>query len=634
MTEEFDFDAVYEEVQWLAINDHFAEKPATIKQFVEGEDYLNIGSRTRASVLASLVSIFGEEVDPFWISVKRRAMYTGGIGVGKTTFASIALPYMVHWVSCLKDPQGFFELLPGSRIAFMQMSTSSAQAKDVIFGDIKARVENSKWFMEKCEYDKDFKNSLRFPKDIWVLPGNSQETTFEGYNILAGILDEGDSHKITEAKSYAEAGYDTINSRIASRFTDPVTEKNKGLLMVIGQMKSGSGFMAKKKKELEIDSDAHVTSLSIWESYGWERYLDSDGNRRSFYYDCRRKIVVPDMAAAMVTNKDMIEVPLAYFDAFTNDPSKAMRDLAGIPPETDDPFISLLDRIDLCMERWQERYDGADSPVSDSPTDPLFADWFFATDSLKRAIHIDIGVSADGDALGMAMGHVPELVDVGGEIKPHIVIDFVLRIKAAPGTEVMLSDVRNIIYDLRDERKFKIKRATMDGFQSTDTRQQLNRRRIFADYLSVDKTKLAYEDLRESIYERRLDLPPYFTYLKKGDGVTVQILRKELVELTDTGRKVDHPARGSKDVADAVAGVVHTLMGNAMFRRGSQRPGSSQEDASEYEAAEKVDKSPVQALGFEDFKKSMGGTTIPGSGATAPLPPGQPWQGLRFPHAH
>ena len=116
-----------------------------------------------------------------------------------TTIASIVLPYLAHWVLCLRNPQDFFNLLPGSRIAFMQMSTSGQQAKEVVFGDIKARIENAPWF-KNHPYDPKFKNQLRFKGDIWILPGDSGETTFEGYNICGGILDEADSHLVTEHK--------------------------------------------------------------------------------------------------------------------------------------------------------------------------------------------------------------------------------------------------------------------------------------------------------------------------------------------------------------------------------------------------------------------------------------------------
>ncbi len=90
----------------------------------------------RPAVLLELEMIVGKKVRADKITEHMLAIYSGGIGIGKTTVASIILPYLAHWVLCLKDPQGFFDLLPGSRIAFMQMSTSGSQAKEVVFGDI------------------------------------------------------------------------------------------------------------------------------------------------------------------------------------------------------------------------------------------------------------------------------------------------------------------------------------------------------------------------------------------------------------------------------------------------------------------------------------------------------------------
>jgi hypothetical protein len=553
-----------ENQKWLAANPHFDEKPATIKEFLGG-DHLDIIALVRPGLVEALEHIFGDEVDPAVMSRVRRGMFTGAIGIGKTTFASIVIPYMVHWVLCLRDPQGFYKLLPGSRIAFMQMSTSDKQAKEVLFGDIKARIAHGKWFNERnYQPDPNFKNQLRFPKDIWVLPGNSAETTFEGYNILGGILDEMDSHQITNNKDYAEVGYDTIHSRIDSRFG------NNGLLLAIGQMKKGTGFAAKKYKEMLRDDEAYVVRMTIWESFGWHKYLNPDGTRASFWYDTKRKEIITAGMAALIDDKQtVIEVPNTYRKSFENNPEKALRDLAGVPPEAGDPFISLTYKVDEARNRWIEHHGGLESPVDTSPTMPTFAPWFIANHSLRRTVHIDLAFSAEGDALGLAMGHVPELVDVEGEEKPYIVFDFLLRWKAAPGTEIFLGDVRRTIYDLIDHRNFKISKATMDGFQSTDTMQQLRKRRIAAEYVSVDKTLLPYHDLREALYEDRIEFPKYMTFLNRGDTEQVEIAARELMQLEDTGKKVDHPVGGSKDVTDAMAGVCYTLMGDRNYRRGA-----------------------------------------------------------------
>lgn len=556
-----------EELEWLKANPHFDQRPATISEFL-GVGYLNIYDKVRPGVREALEEIFGKEVQSKRIAIYERAMFTGAIGIGKTTFASIALPYMVHWVLCLRDPQDYYELLPGSRIAFMQMSTSEKQASDVVFGDIKARIQYSPWFVNNYPYNPKFSKQLKFAKDIWILPGDSAETTFEGYNILAGILDEMDSHKVTEDKDYADLGYDTIHSRIASRFIDETSSGHKGLFMAIGQMKKANGFAAKKYAEMKSDPKAHVTRMAIWESLGWHRFLKSDGTRNSFWYDTRRKEVIPPGVAGMIKNEFMLEIPIAYMDNFRNNPEKALRDLAGIPPSAEDPFISLVDRVDEARDKWITRH-GKTSPVRDNPTRAFLEPWFKATnDPRRRAVHVDMAYSGAGDALGFAMGHIEKMVEMEGELKPYIVFDCLVRIKALPGTEILMSEIRQLIYHLKDDLKFRIKTVTYDGFESTDTIQQLRKKHYFADKVSVDKSTLPYEDLREALYERRIEFPPYMTYRSKGSTEKVEIAVEELLALTDTGKKIDHPVGGSKDVTDSMAGVCFTLLGNRDFRKG------------------------------------------------------------------
>lgn len=566
------------EIIWLQANPQFDMRPATIREFV-GPTYLN-EPNVRPGIMKALIDVFGEKIDPEFISIKRKACVTGGIGIGKTTFASIALSYMVHWVSCLRDPQGYFNLAKGSRISFMMMSTSQKQAKEVIFGDVKARINNSPWFKRHCMYNTKFENQLRFPKDIWIVPGGSKETQFEGYNILAGILDEGDSHTVTKEKDYADEGWNTIDSRIASRFVDHVNETTKGLLIAIGQMKSAVGFMSRKYKDIQDDPEGVVLRMAIWESFGWYNYTEDKADatrkietspRKSFYFDTKRKEVIPKSVAGGVINENMIEIPIAYAPQFAKNPVKALRDLAGIPPASEDPFISYTHLIEAAQDAWIARY-GDRMPMTTSADQPWFEDWFRADENLRRTLHIDIAYSANGDALGLAMGHIPELIDQDGELKPFIVIDCIIRMKAKAGTQNDLSLVRKMVYYLKDDLGFNIKSATLDGFNSTDTIQQFNKRHINSYPLSVDKTKAPYEDLRDAIVERRIALPRQMVQLNWGEGDLVDIVYKELSELTDTGQKIDHPKMGSKDVADGIAGVVGILMDDKTFQRGSLRP--------------------------------------------------------------
>lgn len=552
------------ELQWLIRNPAFKERPASIIEFL-GPDYLNIESGTRDGVKECLVGIFGDKPNVYNLANVQRAMFTGGIGIGKTTFASIALPYMVHWCLCLKDPQKYFGLLPGSRIAFMQMSTSEKQAKEVLFGDIFARIKHSNWF-KGYPFDPKFTSQIRFPMDIWIVPGDSRETSFEGYNILGGIIDEIDSHLVTEKKDYAESGYDTIHARITSRFLD------RGLLILIGQMKKSTGFASKKYEEFVkdgMDGGCFAKKLSIWESLGWERFTDDKGVRKSFWFDPRRKVVIPNIQVGFIDPETLLEIPNVYKKDFENNPEKALRDHAGIPPLVGDAFISMADRVESARDRWHARYDIGESPVGTNLSKPNFKDWFMAPDTLKRVVHIDIAYSAQGDALGLAMGHIREVTEIDGEMKPVIVFDCLVRMRPLPGTQIQLADVRQIVYHLKNDRGYRIKKVTLDGFQSTDTLQQLAKKKFQTQYISVDKDILPYHDLREAIYEERVEFPRFMSLKKHGDIEPVEIAVNELLHLIEKENgKIDHPEGGSKDVSDAMAGVVTTLMGDRNYRRG------------------------------------------------------------------
>jgi hypothetical protein len=549
---------VAEELQWLKDHPDFRERPATLMEFL-GPDYLNIEDGVRERIKEVLAEIMGDEVNPVKPTKYMLAIFTGAIGIGKTTVASIVLPYLVHWVKCLHDPQKFFGLLPGSRIAFMLMSTKASQAKEVLFSDIKARIAHSPWF-KRHPYDPSFKNQIRFEGEIWILPGDSTETAFEGYNILGGILDEADSHKVTETKDYAEVGYETIYNRIYSRF------KDRGFLLIIGQMKEDAGFAGRKFKEFNERDDAVAFRLTIWESLGEDEYRDPvTGEVPRFWYDTKRKQIVPDKVISAIQDRShLLHIPKLYETAFRTGPEKALKDLAGIPPKVQSPFISLVDKVYGPRNRWLEHH------RPDPPVDPdgRIAPWFIAPDTLPRVGHLDIAYSGDnGDGLGFAMGHIPHMVTIDGEDKPYIVIDLLYRMKALPGREIFLGDARQVIYNLRNERKFKLNAVTMDGFQSVDTRQQFTTRRILSFNISVDKEVHPYHDLREALYEDRIEFPPYEVHRNPGDAVLVDILTTELEQLMDLGRKIDHPLNGSKDVADAVAAVVSHLMGNTSYHR-------------------------------------------------------------------
>ena len=74
--------------------------------------------------------------------------------------------------------------------------------------------------------------------------------------------------------------------------------------------------------------------------------------------------------------------------------------------------------------------------------------------------------------------------------------------------------------------------------------------------ISVDRLPDHYETLRDAIYDGRVVM------------VESQTLHRELVELEYNAidERVDHPPRGSKDVADAVCGAIANALSSRVMR--------------------------------------------------------------------
>jgi len=265
-------------------------------------------------------------------------------------------------------------------------STSSPHAKNVVFGEIKARIDNCKWFQNRFTYDKQIQSELHFPKGITIIPGNSSETMFEGYNIFGGVLDEADSHtrtmeKGTVLKDFAEIGYDAIKGRIKSRFG------MKGLLIVIGSPKTVDGFLMTKYKEAEKIKKSYRTKVRTWESPP----LGMKFSGKTF------------------TLKG-IEIPIEYKSDFDRNPEKALRDLAAEPSYAVEPFFYYPEKI-------EEGYNhDRQSPWND--ISKRFNKDFNGSDHIPRWVHIDLGIKKD--ATGIAMGHVSGYTEFEGERLPIV----------------------------------------------------------------------------------------------------------------------------------------------------------------------------------------------------------------------
>jgi hypothetical protein len=380
-----------------------------------------------------------------------------------------------------------------------------------------------------------------------------------GYNLYAAVIDEATLWRDTQNKDYVEDVYNIISRRITSRFTDAETGANMGFIALGGSPMYYDDFLERRIKEVQKDNAStnkqqkvFVIRRSQWESkmpdwkgpVFWFHIGDSkvfETVEKLNYY--RKKIAKKasekgetNISAVLeVFDRNIVEIPIPYLDDFKKNPEGSKRDLGGWPSETISP---LFDNPEIIEERCNYM---RSNPVIDDMTFS-FRPWFGPISNSWHVVHIDLAIT--GNACGIALGHNEGYNEQGS---PNHYIDCIVRLQGSQESPIQIEWVRQLIYTWT-KMGFMIGLVTLDGFQSVDTMQHLNKRGYIAEYLSVDRDTSAYNEMKTAIYEDRLD---YYYH---------KVFIDEVKKVERIKNKIDHPKNGSKDCSDAVAGVVKNLV--------------------------------------------------------------------------
>ena len=245
----------------------------------------------------------------------------------------------------------------------------------------------------------------------------------------------------------------------------------------------------------------------------------------------------------------VLDIPSEYRNQFSVDIMNAMRDIAGVGTISKHPYLMNAKAV-------QDSFTDRPSVLSREATDFDKLQLEVYPDNItharcRRWVHVDLAFT--GDSAGIVCGFIEKFVTVdrGGvtEMYPKIIIDFALEVIPPLGGEILAWKIRDLLYTLRDKAGMPIQWVTMDSFQSFDMLQTLRKNGFVAGLQSMDKTMHPYEVLKGCIYDGLLTQPKHHKLV--NELRTIEYLPKE--------GKVDHPAKFSKDVADALAGVVYGL---------------------------------------------------------------------------
>lgn len=379
------------------------------------------------------------------------------------------------------------------------------------------------------------------------------------------------------ANCLRRAGYPKYNELLKSRSP----HNHKIVSIKKGEPEDVYDLSVDKYENFAISAGVFVHN-SLWdvrpEAYLGDRFYVLAGN------DTTHSRILEDHEADRYLKEkpdgtEVIAVPEDFRADFERDIEGSLRDIAGVSTSTIAPYIQRREKIQEAIDPtrkhpfstewfdpskggrflWEEMVRPAGPPSSTSG--------FLSSNEPAKLVpiinpgavrHVHVDPSIVGDATGMCMAHIGGWKDVERratpdspsfiERAPVYVVDFLLRVVPPVNGELILADSRQIIYDL-SAHGYVITSVSMDSPYSVDAVQTLRSQGYNANNVSVDKKMDAYDNLKMALYENRV---VFYNY---------PILLQELLKLqVDWAKnKVDHPANGSKDVADALAGCLFTL---------------------------------------------------------------------------
>lgn len=528
-------------------------KPVDVRTFICDPYYLNKKEEIYPKVLEELVEInSGKYVE---------VVFTGGIGSAKTTSALYTCAYQLYLVSCMAEPHRVFKQDSAAEMLFIFQSINAKLAKGVDFNRFKSMLEGSQYFKDKYPFDKNVESKLVFPRRLEVVPVSGSDTAAIGQNVIGGLIDELNYMAVVEkSKQSADSGtydqavalYNSIARRRKSRFMQQ--GKLPGILCLVSSKKYPGQFTDVKEEEAKTDPTIYIYDKRVWDvkpdgtfTAGWFYVFIGDLARKP-------RVLAED---EVVDEKDrhlVVRVPNEFREEFRKDIINGLREIAGISTLARHPYFLETEKVSRCMKK--EHLSIFSTNKTDFVTSKLaIRKSAIYRPELPRFAHIDLAIS--GDSAGVVIGTVTgfksmQQLGVNGndlEMMPIIRIDGTLEVKPPQGAEIQFWKIREILVLLR-KLGMNMRWVTFDSFQSTDSQQLLRQQGFVTGMQSMDVVPCKpYDFLKSAMYDGRVEAPHH-------EHLLTEILSLERDMKTG---KIDHPPNMSKDVADALAGVVYGL---------------------------------------------------------------------------
>lgn len=535
----------------------YEEIPVTIDEFIENPRYfgstLNCGKALYPKWRYHLRKIFE---DPYKFS---EIVFTGAIGIGKSTVAVVIAGYLLYCLMCLKNPHKFFGIsATQGNIVFLFFNTTMTKANKTALGNLYGHLLKSPWFMERGHEAGDRYKSYIPNKNITFEVG-SEEQHATSLDIFFFLFDEANDFLHQNAdmnQTDAMKILNAANQRIRSRFKSADRKLFFGKSIILSSKQSELAFLEQYVQDRLNKDPNHIY---IVDEPQWNILpLELSGNKFYVAYgnkNAKSRILSNDEDLNTVVQQGykILDVPIEYKKDFDDNLNRALTEMGGVSVSYIDKFFS-REYVRNAIDYDQPNPFSTDVIVSGLRDNIEYKDYFDASKIplswQQEIIYMHIDTSKVKDRTGITA--VSQSASNPEEIH-HL---FTIYIQAPKNDQICFKKHEDFIFYLYDELNWNIKNISSDGYNSDQLKQNFVLHGIEADYITADGPKnKTYPTLQRILYDGKMKI------------LNIPLLEKELLELDMQGLKqiIDHPVYGSKDGSDSLACAVQNLINHRTY---------------------------------------------------------------------
>ena len=560
------------------LNTDYSEIPVDINTFLHDKNYLGNALYDQDGRFTlfpyweeKLKDIFPDNFTTKYNTI----IFTGAIGLGKSTIAVICLLYMLYRLLCLKDPYLYYGLQPIDKITISLMNITIENAKGVALDKMNQMILASNWFMSHGKM-AGISNLQYIPdKHIELITASSNNQVI-GRAVFANFSDEVNWGITTDTEKLKKK-YKTLISQIDARMKSRFMRQHGDdtylpTLNIIASSKNSEQSFLEDYISTKQKNESKTTLIVDEPQWVVDSRKDS---KEKFYVAIGNKFLanelIPLNSPKELLNEyrakgySILPVPIGYLENFRDNIDGALMDIAGIATSASLKYISGIRWNEIKTNAYKNPFVKEIIEVGNAKDDKAqyydFFDLSRVPSDLKSKplfIHLDMssGSKGKGDKTGIGgvyiVGKKPKVENEDSSNELFYKIAFNVSIKAPKGYDISFDKHKVFIRWLRDQG-FNIKGISCDTWGGPQMQQDLTADGFEVKTISVDrldsetKTQLQYAYFKSTLYDRRIEV------YDDCDFLTEEVLGLE--RLSDG--HIQHPeagTQGSKDAIDAVVG--------------------------------------------------------------------------------